>query len=106
MRNTVFCAIEETFDRDRVRAAIQDMVQQVKTYVPGYRLVSAPMFGDERLQFPGWNSPTPLIRLAVSIEVEGAGDTLPAYAGNLDIITCAAVRLAQEIAVEREGTAA
>jgi acetaldehyde dehydrogenase len=107
MRNTVFCAVPADADPDKIVDSIEDMQKRVASYVPGYRLTARPTFSTEPLRFPGWQSETPLFRLAVSIEVEGAGDTLPTYAGNLDIITCAAVRLAQQISVYRaEGAAA
>lgn len=101
MRNTVFCAVDAAVDIDKVITSIEDMRARVAEYVPGYRLTAVPSLSGDILRFPGWESPTPLRRLAVSIEVEGAGDTLPSYAGNLDIITCAAVRLAQEVAAHR-----
>ncbi|MBA3742954.1 acetaldehyde dehydrogenase (acetylating) [Sporichthya sp.] len=106
MRNTVFCAVAADADRAAITGSIEDMQKQVAEYVPGYRLTAAPSFAKETLRFPDWKSATPLRRLAISIEVEGAGDTLPTYAGNLDIITCAAVRLAQEIASHRQGALA
>ncbi|WP_028984485.1 acetaldehyde dehydrogenase (acetylating) [Sporichthya polymorpha] len=101
MRNTVFCAIDADVDLAAVVASIEEMRTRVADYVPGYRLTAAPSLSADLLRFPTWESATPLRRLAVSIEVEGAGDTLPPYAGNLDIITCAAVRLAQEVAAHR-----
>jgi acetaldehyde dehydrogenase len=107
MRNTVFCAVPADADHEKIVDSIEEMRQRVAEYVPGYRLTAPPSFSTDILRFPTWESERPLTRMAVSIEVEGAGDTLPAYAGNLDIITCAAVRLAQEIAAYRtEGAAA
>lgn len=107
MRNTVFCAVPADVDQDKILASIDEMRARVAEYVPGYRLTAPPSFATEPLRFPGSSGEPPLYRLAISIEVEGAGDTLPAYAGNLDIITCAAVRLAQEIAANRaEGAVA
>ncbi|WP_344601770.1 acetaldehyde dehydrogenase (acetylating) [Sporichthya brevicatena] len=107
MRNTVFCAVPADADHDKIVASIEEMQSRVAEYVPGYRLTAAPSFSSDVLRFPGWSSDVSLNRLAVSIEVEGAGDTLPTYAGNLDIITCAAVRLAQEIRAHRlQGAAA
>lgn len=101
MRNTVFCAVGTSVDEDEVIQAIGAMREKVASYVPGYRLTAEPSFSKENLRFPGWEHIEPLRRLAISVQVEGAGDTLPTYAGNLDIITCAAVRLAQEISIHR-----
>ena len=84
MKNTVFAAIEESVDREAVLASIEDAVQGVQQYVPGYRLRTDPVFDDNRI--------------TVFVEVEGAGAYLPKYAGNLDIETAAAVRVGQEFA--------
>ena len=92
MRNTVYCAIGEDADRDAVRASIEAMVARVQEYVPGYRLRIPPVFDEDRV--------------TVFVEVEGAGDYLPPYAGNLDIMTSAAVRVGEELARVRSGAAA
>ena len=84
MRNTVFCALTPGADRDAIAESIQAMAARVQGYVPGYRLRGEPVFDDDRV--------------AVFIEVEGAGDYLPPYAGNLDIMTAAAVRVGEELA--------
>ncbi|MEL6186591.1 MAG: acetaldehyde dehydrogenase (acetylating) [Myxococcota bacterium] len=78
MRDTVFCAVPEGADEREIVASIDQMVAQVQTYVPGYRLLSEPQFDDGRV--------------AIFIEVEGAGDYLPPYSGNLDIMTAAAAK--------------
>jgi acetaldehyde dehydrogenase len=88
MRNTVFCAIPADADRDAIAAAIMKRVDEVAQYVPGYRVRSEPQFDDEKV--------------AIFIEVEGAADYLPAYAGNLDIMTAAAVAVGEELARLRE----
>ncbi|WP_326638638.1 acetaldehyde dehydrogenase (acetylating) [Streptosporangium sp. NBC_01755] len=92
MQDTVFCAIHEEADRDAVAASIADMIASVASYVPGYRLRAEPQFDD----------PTPvsggLARVAVFIEVEGAGDFLPPYSGNLDIMTAAATKVGEGFA--------
>jgi acetaldehyde dehydrogenase len=68
------------------------MAAEVARYVPGYRLLSDPQF----------DPPTPLTagmaRVGIFVEVAGAGDFLPAYAGNLDIMTAAATRVGEELA--------
>jgi acetaldehyde dehydrogenase len=89
MRNTVFCAIDAEADRDAICASIVAMAEQVAAYVPGYRMVAEPQFDDPR---PDWDGRA---RVTILLEVEGAGDTLPRHAGNLDIMTAAAVRVAE-----------
>ncbi|GEO25215.1 acetaldehyde dehydrogenase 2 [Alicyclobacillus acidoterrestris] len=86
MRDTIYCMMDEANDEiyDRVRASIAEMVKHVQTYVPGYRLNRDPIFKDNLV--------------SVSIEVEGLGDYLPVYAGNLDIMTAAAVKFGEEFA--------
>jgi acetaldehyde dehydrogenase len=84
MRDTVFCQISPDADRDAIRASIESMREKVATYVPGYRLRGEPQFDDDKV--------------AIFIEVEGAADYLPAYAGNLDIMTAAAVAVGEELA--------
>ncbi|MFC9493095.1 acetaldehyde dehydrogenase (acetylating) [Streptomyces sp. NPDC056982] len=92
MRDTVFCAIPEDADRDAITLSVKEIAESVATYVPGYRLRTEPQFDD----------PTPLnggmARVAIFLEVEGAGDFLPPYAGNLDIMTAAATKVGEELA--------
>jgi acetaldehyde dehydrogenase len=95
MRDTIFCAIPEDADHDAITASIKDVVAQVQTYVPGYRLLNEPQF-DEPSVVNGGNHV-----VTVFVEVEGAGDYLPPYAGNLDIMTAAATKVGEEIAKER-----
>ncbi|MEV0698759.1 acetaldehyde dehydrogenase (acetylating) [Saccharopolyspora sp. NPDC050389] len=84
MRDTVFCAIPEDCDRDAIAKSIHDIVADVASYVPGYRLRAEPQFDDPSTVNGG------MARVAVFLEVEGAGDFLPSYSGNLDIMTAAA----------------
>jgi acetaldehyde/propanal dehydrogenase len=88
MRDTVHCLCDGEPDRDAVAASLRAMLAAVQAYVPGYRLVSGPIFDGRRV--------------TVSVEVEGRGDHLPRYAGNLDIMTAAALRTA-EMLVEARG---
>ena len=92
MRDTVF-TLSEGADEETIRASIQAMVEKVQTYVPGYRLkqeVQFERFGDNsRLKIPGLGEFAG-IKTSVFLEVEGAGDYLPSYSGNLDIMTAAA----------------
>jgi len=84
MRDTIYCSLPADADVAAIDLSIRDMVEEVQSYVPGYRLRADPQFDDGRV--------------AVFIEVEGAGDYLPPYAGNLDIMTAAAVKVAEEVA--------
>ncbi|MFG2044923.1 acetaldehyde dehydrogenase (acetylating) [Dactylosporangium sp. NPDC048998] len=98
MRNTVFAAVDASADPDAVRASIEEMVEVVRSYVPGYRL-TAPVQLD-RGAGPGGTT-----KVSALIQVVEAGDYLPEYAGNLDIITAAAIatadRLAPQLAAAR-----
>jgi acetaldehyde dehydrogenase len=102
MRDTVFCLVGEV-DRDRVAASITAMAADVAKYVPGYRLKQevqfTPIHPDEPLDtlVPG-GVERPVTRVSVFLEVEGAAHYLPAYAGNLDIMTSAALRVAERVA--------
>jgi acetaldehyde dehydrogenase len=89
MRDTIFCAIGEEADQDKVAHSIEQMVTDVQAYVPGYRLKAPPQF--DRQDDGTW-------RVGIFVEVEGAGDFLPPYAGNLDIMTAAATKVAEEMA--------
>jgi acetaldehyde dehydrogenase len=98
MRNTVFCALPDGGDRAAVAAAVEAMVERVTRYVPGYRLKQPPVFEEGPFATPGGPAAA---RVVVLLEVEGAGDFLPPYAGNLDIMTAAAVRVGEAIAEAR-----
>jgi len=95
MRNTVFCALPDGYDEDAVAASIQAMVADVSTYVPGYRLKNPPVFDVGPYATPGGPAAGRVVAL---LEVEGAGDFFPPYAGNLDIMTAAAVRVGEAVA--------
>ena len=94
MRNTVFCSIPEDADRDLIATSIENRVKEVQEYVPGYR-AREPQF-DEPSDVNGG-----MARVAVFLEVEGAGDFFPPYAGNLDIMTAAAARVGDVLAAAR-----
>jgi acetaldehyde dehydrogenase len=89
MRDTVFCAVGPDADRDRIAASIHEVVAAVREYVPGYALRADPQFDDPDDRWGGHG------RVAVFLEVRGNGDHLPPYAGNLDIMTAAAVRVGE-----------
>ena len=86
MRDTIHCLTETAPDQAAITASIHAMIQEVQKYVPGYRLVNGPVFDGNRV--------------SVFMEVEGLGDYLPKYAGNLDIMTAAAARTAEMFAEE------
>jgi acetaldehyde dehydrogenase len=91
MRDTIFCSLEPDADYEQVAASIEQVAAEVQTYVPGYRLLRPPQFDREF-------TPDGRGRVSIFVEVEGAGDFLPPYAGNLDIMTAAAVKVGDEIA--------
>ena len=95
MRNTVFCALGDGYDEAAVAEAVGAMVARVARYVPGYRLKQPPVFEEGPFATPGGPAAARVVAL---LEVEGAGDFLPEYAGNLDIMTAAAVRVGEAIA--------
>jgi acetaldehyde dehydrogenase len=92
MRDTVFCAIPEDADRTAITESIHRTVADVQRYVPGYRLLNEPQFDEPSVVSGGHATVTTFL------EVEGAGDFLPPYAGNLDIMTAAATKVGEEIA--------
>lgn len=94
MRDTIFCAIPTDADGEAIAASIHDVVKEVQTYVPGYRLLNEPQFDEPSINSGGQALVTTFV------EVEGAGDYLPPYAGNLDIMTAAATKVGEEIAKE------
>ena len=100
MRDTVF-TLSSGGDESSIAAAIEAMVEKVNAYVPGYRLkqkVQFERFGDNNpVKIPGQGEFTG-IKTSVFLEVEGAAHYLPAYAGNLDIMTSSALRTAEKIA--------
>lgn len=100
MRDTVFC-LAKTTDREAVRKSIEDMVKAVQDYVPGYRLKQEVQFetiGDNSaVRIPGIDDNATGLKVSVFLEVEGAGHYLPKYAGNLDIMTSAALRTAEHL---------
>ncbi|MDA8434609.1 MAG: acetaldehyde dehydrogenase (acetylating) [Actinomycetales bacterium] len=99
MRNTVFCALPDGTDHEAVLDSVRAMAADVAKYVPGYRLKQPPVIEAGPFHTPGGVVPH---RIVVLLEVEGAGDYLPPFAGNLDIMTAAAVRVGEAIAAHQE----
>jgi acetaldehyde dehydrogenase len=103
MRDTVF-TLSEDADTEAIRDSIQRMVAEVQAYVPGYRLKQEVQFqrfgGDNPIRIPGYGSFTG-IKTSIFLEVEGAAHYLPAYAGNLDIMTSAALKTAERVVQRR-----
>jgi acetaldehyde dehydrogenase len=97
MRCTVYCLVEGDCDRKAIERAICAMAERVRAYVPGYRL-------KQKVQFDPYG-PGNGTKVTIMIEVAGAGHHLPAYAGNLDIMTSAAVAAAERIAGHVRATA-
>ncbi|WP_333611173.1 acetaldehyde dehydrogenase (acetylating) [Brevundimonas bullata] len=101
MRDTVYCLCDDG-DREAIRRSVEAMVAEVQTYVPGYRLKQAVQFesvgGNAPLRIPEMGGEFTGLKVSVFLEVEGAAHYLPAYAGNLDIMTSAALKTAEKIA--------
>ena len=102
MRNTVFAAVPEGSDHDAIIDSIYEMEKSVAQFVPGYRLKNRPVIEEGPFNTPGGVVPH---RAVVLLEVEGAGDYLPTYAGNLDIMTAAALRVGEAFAEHLEVSA-
>lgn len=86
MHNTVYALIDDP-DMDVIRKSVREMEMKIKKYVPGYSIVLEPTFENGRV--------------TTTLQVVGLGDYLPKYSGNLDIITCAAIEIAENYAKRR-----
>ncbi|MDP2242498.1 acetaldehyde dehydrogenase (acetylating) [Pseudomonas sp.] len=86
MRDTIHCLTDSEPDQAAITASVHAMIVEVQKYVPGYRLKNGPVFDGNRV--------------SIFMEVEGLGDYLPKYAGNLDIMTAAALRTGEMFAEE------
>jgi len=108
MRDTVY-AFSVGGKEDDIRASVAQMAADVQSYVPGYRLKQDVQFerftGNNKLHIPGQGTFEGL-KVTIFIEVEGAGQFLPKYAGNLDIMTSAGMGTAEAIARKKFGAAA
>ena len=105
MRDTVF-TLSEGGEPEEIETSVAEMVAEVQKYVPGYRLkqkVQFERFGDNNpLHIPGYGDFSG-VKSSVFLEVEGAGHYLPKYAGNLDIMTSAALKTAERFVELRIG---
>jgi acetaldehyde dehydrogenase len=105
MRDTVLCLTDrlDSTTQDQVRESVRAMIDAVSAYVPGYRLKQSMQFRDiaaaENTHTLNPDlAPADRTQVSVFLEVEGAAHYLPSYAGNLDIMTSAAVRVAEALA--------
>ena len=89
MRTTVYAIIEKS-NMEAIQGNVHAMAERVRHYVPGYRVIVGPVYENGRV--------------TTTVEVTGLGDYLPSYAGNLDIITCAAVEIAEKYAERQIGS--
>lgn len=89
MRDTIHCLTVDPVQEQAVRASIGNMVAKVQEYVPGYRLICDPVIEGRRV--------------SIHVQVEGLGDFLPKYAGNLDIMTAAALKTAELFGARMQG---
>jgi acetaldehyde dehydrogenase len=109
MRDTVYCLTADA-DQEAIEASVLAMAEEVKTYVPGYRLKQKVQFErvghNDRLYIPEMGEAFAGLKTTIFLEVEGAAHYLPAYAGNLDIMTSAALRTAERVAERLTGAAA
>jgi acetaldehyde dehydrogenase len=109
MRDTVLCMVDgvdgsgHDVEQAAIETSISDMVERVQTYVPGYRLKQSVQFrtvapGDPENDLVAHLHRAQRLIVSVFLEVEGAGHYLPPYAGNLDIMTSAALRVGERFA--------
>ena len=92
MRNTIYILPEGPFDEGEVTASIENRIEEVQAYVPGYRLKGTPVY--DTILVEGQERPS----ITLLLEIKGAGDFLPEYAGNLDIMTASAWQVGQKLA--------
>ncbi|WJZ66359.1 acetaldehyde dehydrogenase (acetylating) [Kocuria rosea] len=109
MRDTVLCLVDRLDEQGRqaIQESVAQMTQRVAEYVPGYRLKQQVQFQDESDEvatlIPAGHGSGEYTRVTVFLEVEGAAHYLPSYAGNLDIMTSAALQVAEKLVTVREG---
>lgn len=100
MRDTIFC-LADAADADLIRKSVERMAETVQCYVPGYRLKQEvqvdTITADKPIRIPGRDMLFTGVKVTIFLEVEGAAHYLPAYAGNLDVMTSAALRTAERL---------
>ncbi|MFI6238272.1 acetaldehyde dehydrogenase (acetylating) [Micromonospora sp. NPDC050795] len=107
MRDTVYCLCPDAdADTDAIAASVADMVATVQEYVPGYRLKQDVQFDRVEAYLPTLGRRLTALQVSVFLEVSGAGHYLPVYAGNLDIMTSAALRTAERLVALRSSEVA
>lgn len=89
MRDTVHCQTVDEPNKEEIIKSVHEMVKKIQEFVPGYKLKNGPVFDGKKV--------------SIFLEVEGLGDYLPKYAGNLDIITAAATNIAEKMAEKIKG---
>ncbi|MBB5216976.1 acetaldehyde dehydrogenase (acetylating) [Parapusillimonas granuli] len=109
MRDTVY-TLSELASEERIADSVESMVAEVQAYVPGYRLKQRVQFdridAGRPIRIPGVGDRLHGLKTSIFLEVEGAAHYLPAYAGNLDIMTSAALRTAESMAARMRAAAA
>lgn len=88
MQTTVFAHVDEP-NMEKLEKAVEEVVKTIQSYVPGYELIVPPVLDNDRI--------------VITVRVRGLGDYLPKYAGNMDIINCAAIKMAEEFSFKRRG---
>ncbi|WP_175870062.1 acetaldehyde dehydrogenase (acetylating) [Burkholderia sp. BCC0397] len=103
MRDTVYCLVPGDADQAAIVESVEQMAASVRSYVPGYRLKQVVLFDAFNGRMPQEPAAprAPRLKVSVFLEVEGAGHYLPSYAGNLDIMTSAALATAERIAARQ-----
>lgn len=105
MRDTVFCLCGEA-DEEAILKSVREMEAEVQSYVPGYRLKQEVQFerigNNDPLHIPELDGDFTGLKVSIFLEVEGAAHYLPAYAGNLDIMTSAAMKTAERLVQKRQ----
>ena len=87
MRNTLY-AVADDFNLKQVIKSVEAMEKRIQYYVPGYKIIVPPTRVADNI-------------IAITVQVEGSGDFLPSFAGNLDIITCAGINVAETFAYKK-----
>lgn len=98
MHNTIYVVLEDDVDEEAVNSSIENRLREIQSYVPGYRMKGEPLYDEIEIQGDTRRY------LTLLLEVTGAGDFLPEYAGNLDIMTASAWQVGQRLAQNLRST--